>query len=143
MAEDSPGINVSLVLEASFKSITGEVLDSSVAGRDGVIDPPIFSLTASAIFIDLRRSSSLIDVSLDSLVSGSSSSANPARYMSMASSTVISPALEPGRDCTSAVDSVMEVPLVTTLLLSVLVVSRWLDVVVSAERKLDLISSLL
>ena len=41
------------------------------------------------------------------------------------------------------VEFVIEVPLVRTLLLSVLVVSIWLELVVNAERKLDLTSSLL
>ncbi len=118
-------------------------MDSPVIGRDGVINPPMLSLIASAIRMDLLRSSSLIEVSLDSPVSRSSSSAKPAAYMSMASSTVIPPAFEDGREWASTADSVMEVPLVTTLLLSVLVASIWLDVVVSAERKLDRTSSLL
>lgn len=143
VAEAIAEICRSLLLKASPDMIASEPLDSPVTGLDGVIKPPMLSLTASAILIDLRRSSSLIDVSLESLMSGSSSSANPAAYMSMASSTVIPPALEPGRDRASAVNSVMEVPLVATLLLSVLVVSMRLEVVVSAERKLDLTSSLL
>ena len=95
----------------------------SLKVRNGVTIPPTLSLMASAILMDLRRSSSLMEVSLDTPLSTSSSSANPAAYISIASSTVIPPALEPGRDLRSTVDSLKDVSLVITLLLSVLVVS--------------------
>ena len=105
---------------------------------------PMVSWIASAIFVDLLRSPSLIEVSLESFGPvSSSSSANPATYMSIASSTVILSAFETGLDCWSTVKSVIEVLLVNTLLLSVLVVSIRLDLVVRADRKLDLTSSLL
>lgn len=105
---------------------------------------PIVSWVASAIFLDRLRSPSLIEVSLESFGPiSSSSSANPAAYISIASSTVILSAFETGLDCRSIVEPVTEVPLVKTLLLSVLVVSIGLELVVKAERKLDLTSSLL
>lgn len=131
------------LFEASSDITACEPEDAGVVGRDGVIIAPMLSLMASAIRTDLLRSSSLIDEFLDSPVSGSSSSAKPAAYISIASSTVIPPALDCGREWASTVTSVMEVPFVTMLLRSVPVVSIWLDDVVSAERKLDLTSSLL
>ena len=104
---------------------------------------PMVYLIASAIFIDLLLSSSLNEVSLEASAPGSSSSANPAAYISIASSTVILSTFETGLDCWSTVESVIEVLLVSTLLLSVLVVSIRLELVVNADRKLDLTSSLL
>lgn len=116
-----------------------EAGDVAVDGL-GELGEPILSATASAILIDLLRSSSLRDVSLEPFSSGGSS-VNPATYISIASSTVMpSSDFDPGRERGSRVGSVMVVSLVTTLLRLVAVVAARLDVVVRAERKLFLAS---
>ena len=113
--------------------------DAAVEGL-GELGEPMLSATASAILIDLLRSSSLKEVSLESSPSGGSS-VNPATYISIASSTVIpSSDFDIGRERGSRVGSVMMVSLVTTLLRFVAVVAARLDVVVRAERKLFLAS---
>lgn len=127
-------------LKASPDMIALELVVSEVNGRVNNNEVPMLSLIASAILIDLLRSSSLVEASLESLASSSGSSVNPAAYISIASSTVIPPAFETGLDCGSLVDSVTEVPFVKILLRSVLVVSTGLELVVNADRKLDLTS---
>ena len=117
-----------------------ETGDAAVDGL-GELGEPMLSATASAILIDLLRSSSLRDVSLESSSSGGSS-VNPATYISIASSTVMpSSDFDPGRERGSRVGSVMVVSFVTTLLRFVAVVAARLDVVVRAERKLFLAST--
>ncbi len=141
LGDGSDGIDCSCRSDGRMTVL--EAIDTAVDGRSWTRTDHMSSLIASAILMDLRCSSSLIEVSLESLGSRSPSSVNPAAYMSIASSTVIPPLLETGRDPGSFVRSVTDVPLVKTLLRSVLVVSTWLDVVVIAERKLALTSSLL
>lgn len=115
-----------------------EAGDAPVEGLDEWGEP-MLSATASAILIDLLRSSSLRDVSLNS---SGGSSVKPAAYISIASSTVIpSSNFELGRERGSRVGSVKVVSFVTTLLRFVAVVAARLDVVVRAERKLFLAST--
>ena len=125
-------------------TIAFELEDSEVEGRCDGCPEPTLSPIASALRMSLLRSS-FKEVCLDTRSpSVPRSSENPAAYMSMASSTVIPPAFDPGRDCMSTVESLMDVPLVATLLrllCPVLVVSTRLEVVVRADRKLDLTSS--
>ena len=93
-------------------------LDDLLVDGLGEIGDPMLSLKASAILTDLLRSSSLKEVSLESPNSSSTSSVNPAAYISIASSTVRmpSPILDSRLEIGSTVTSVMEVSLVTTLL---------------------------
>ena len=86
-------------LNASYDILAVELVDWLVVGRLETRMSPMVSLIASAIFIDLLRSSSLIEVSLESFGGVSSSSANPAAYISIASSTVILSTFETGLDC--------------------------------------------
>ena len=86
-----------MAFKASPDATACELVDSLVNDRDDATISPMLSLIASAIRMDLLRSSSLMDVSLDSPVADSSS-VNPAAYLSIASSTVILAAFEVGRE---------------------------------------------
>lgn len=113
-----------MLLKTEPDIIAVEFLEPEVSGRTGgSISRSMLSLIASAMRIDRLRSSSLMAEGVGLSRSDSTSSANPATYMSIASSTVIPMDLRTGLSEDSAADSYIDVSLVTTLLLSVLVVS--------------------
>lgn len=113
-----------IILKTAPDMMAVELLEPEVGGRTGGSNSEsILSLIASAMRIDRLRSSSLMVEGAGLSWSDSKSSAKPATYMSIASSTVIPMGLEIGLSEDSTIDSYIDVSLVTTLLLSVLVVS--------------------
>jgi len=74
--------------------MAAELRDATVEGRlGGRSSEPILSFMASAILIERLRSAATIEGLLRLVCSESVSSANPAAYMSIASSAVMPPSL--------------------------------------------------
>lgn len=94
------------LLNTAPDMMAAELLKSGLDGRTGVSDSePMLSLIASAIRVDRLRSSSLTVDGVGMSWSDSTSSANPAMYMSIASSTVIPTDLETGLSGDSTAES--------------------------------------